>query len=119
MSVARWRRMFDINVIGSMLCAREAVKRMSTRHGGEGGEGGEGGAASGWRERVIPMRHITPNRDEPPKPGARDTRRPWTGPAPSVILNRSATNGKPTVRWGRKATGPSGSAGLPNDRGPP
>ena len=43
MSVARWRRMFDINVIGSMLCAREAVKRMSTRHGGEGGEGGEGG----------------------------------------------------------------------------
>jgi NAD(P)-dependent dehydrogenase (short-subunit alcohol dehydrogenase family) len=37
MSVARWRRMFDINVIGSMLCAREAVRRMSTAHGGEGG----------------------------------------------------------------------------------
>lgn len=37
MSVARWRRMFDINVIASMLCAREAVRRMSTRHGGEGG----------------------------------------------------------------------------------
>ena len=37
MSVARWRRMFDINVIGSMLCAREAVRRMSTRHGGAGG----------------------------------------------------------------------------------
>lgn len=37
MSVARWRRMFDINVIGSMLCAREAVRRMSQRHGGEGG----------------------------------------------------------------------------------
>ncbi|MFN7122981.1 MAG: SDR family oxidoreductase [Hydrogenophaga sp.] len=37
MSVARWRRMFDINVIGSMLCAREAVRRMSTTHGGEGG----------------------------------------------------------------------------------
>ena len=37
MSVERWRRMFDINVIGSMLCAREAVRRMSTRHGGEGG----------------------------------------------------------------------------------
>lgn len=37
MSVARWRRMFDINVIGSLLCAREAVRRMSTRHGGEGG----------------------------------------------------------------------------------
>lgn len=37
MSVARWRRMFDINVIGSLLCAREAVRRMSTRHGGTGG----------------------------------------------------------------------------------
>jgi NAD(P)-dependent dehydrogenase (short-subunit alcohol dehydrogenase family) len=37
MSVARWKRMFDINVIGSMICAREAVRRMSTRHGGQGG----------------------------------------------------------------------------------
>jgi NAD(P)-dependent dehydrogenase (short-subunit alcohol dehydrogenase family) len=37
MSVARWRRMFDINVMGSMLCAREALRRMSTRHGGAGG----------------------------------------------------------------------------------
>ena len=37
MSMARWRRMFDINVIGSFLCAREAVRRMSTRHGGRGG----------------------------------------------------------------------------------
>ena len=37
MSVARWKRMFDINVIGSLLCAREAVRRMSTRHGGAGG----------------------------------------------------------------------------------
>jgi NAD(P)-dependent dehydrogenase (short-subunit alcohol dehydrogenase family) len=37
MSVARLKRMFDVNVIGSMLCAREAVRRMSTRHGGTGG----------------------------------------------------------------------------------
>jgi NAD(P)-dependent dehydrogenase (short-subunit alcohol dehydrogenase family) len=37
MDWARWRRMFDINVLGSMLCAREAVRRMSTRHGGAGG----------------------------------------------------------------------------------
>jgi NAD(P)-dependent dehydrogenase (short-subunit alcohol dehydrogenase family) len=37
MDMARWRRMFDINVLGSMLCAREAVRRMSTRHGGAGG----------------------------------------------------------------------------------
>ena len=37
MSVERLRRMFDINVIGSMVCAREAVRRMSTKHGGRGG----------------------------------------------------------------------------------
>lgn len=37
MSVARLRRMFDINVIGSIVCAREAVRRMSRRHGGRGG----------------------------------------------------------------------------------
>ncbi len=37
MSVARLKRMFDINVLGSFLCAREAVLRMSTRHGGAGG----------------------------------------------------------------------------------
>lgn len=37
MSVARLKRMFDINVLGSFLCAREAVLRMSTRFGGAGG----------------------------------------------------------------------------------
>ena len=37
MSAARLERMMRINVIGSFLCAREAVKRMSTRHGGMGG----------------------------------------------------------------------------------
>src|SRR6476661_3237262 len=37
MSVARLKRMFDINVIGSIVCAREAIRRMSTRHGGSGG----------------------------------------------------------------------------------
>jgi len=37
MSVARMRRMFDTNVIGSMVCAREAVKRMSQVHGDAGG----------------------------------------------------------------------------------
>ena len=37
MSLARMQRMFAINVFGSMLCAREAVRRMSTRHGGQGG----------------------------------------------------------------------------------
>lgn len=37
MDLARFERMMRINVIGTMLCAREAVKRMSTRHGGKGG----------------------------------------------------------------------------------
>jgi NAD(P)-dependent dehydrogenase (short-subunit alcohol dehydrogenase family) len=37
MSAARIARMFAINVTGSFLCAREAVKRMSMRNGGAGG----------------------------------------------------------------------------------
>jgi len=37
MTPERWRRVLDTNVIGSFLCAREAVRRMSTRHGGTGG----------------------------------------------------------------------------------
>lgn len=36
-SCDRIREVFNINVIGSFLCAREAVKRMSTKHGGLGG----------------------------------------------------------------------------------
>jgi NAD(P)-dependent dehydrogenase (short-subunit alcohol dehydrogenase family) len=30
-------RLFAVNVTGAILCAREAIKRMSTRHGGQGG----------------------------------------------------------------------------------
>jgi NAD(P)-dependent dehydrogenase (short-subunit alcohol dehydrogenase family) len=37
MDADRLNRVFGINIIGSFLCAREAVKRMSTRHGGAGG----------------------------------------------------------------------------------
>ncbi|WP_375456962.1 SDR family oxidoreductase [uncultured Methylobacterium sp.] len=37
MSAARLRRMMATNVVGSFLCAREAVRRMSTRTGGRGG----------------------------------------------------------------------------------
>ena len=37
MTLARLQRMFEVNVFGSFLCAREAVRRMSTRHGGAGG----------------------------------------------------------------------------------
>ena len=37
MDLARIRKLFATNVFGAMLCAREAVKRMSTRNGGKGG----------------------------------------------------------------------------------
>lgn len=37
MDAARWTRVLGANVIGSFLCAREAIKRMSTQHGGQGG----------------------------------------------------------------------------------
>lgn len=37
MEVQRWERMLRINTIGSMLCAREAVRRMTTARGGRGG----------------------------------------------------------------------------------
>lgn len=37
MSVARLERMWATNITSSFVCAREAVKRMSTRYGGAGG----------------------------------------------------------------------------------
>lgn len=37
MSVERLERMMRVNVVGSILCAREAIKRMSTLRGGKGG----------------------------------------------------------------------------------
>ena len=37
MGAERIQRVMAINVTGAILCAREAVKRMSTRHGGKGG----------------------------------------------------------------------------------
>lgn len=37
MDAARLQRVFATNVLGSFLCAREAIKRMSTAHGGRGG----------------------------------------------------------------------------------
>ncbi len=37
MDGARLQRMFATNVIGAFLCAREAIRRMSTKHGGTGG----------------------------------------------------------------------------------
>ncbi len=37
MDAARLQRVLATNVIGAFLCAREAVRRMSTKHGGRGG----------------------------------------------------------------------------------
>lgn len=37
MSAERLTRMFAINVTGPFICAREAIRRMSTNHGGQGG----------------------------------------------------------------------------------
>lgn len=37
MSVARLKRMFDTNILGAFLCAREAARRLSRSRGGSGG----------------------------------------------------------------------------------
>ncbi|MFG6433529.1 SDR family oxidoreductase [Roseateles sp. LYH14W] len=37
MSPERWRRLFDVNVIGTLLCCQQAAQRMSTARGGLGG----------------------------------------------------------------------------------
>jgi len=37
MDAGRFERVFATNVVGLLLCSREAVRRMSTRHGGQGG----------------------------------------------------------------------------------
>ena len=37
MDAARLHRIFATNIIGSFLCARQAIKRMSIKHGGVGG----------------------------------------------------------------------------------
>jgi NAD(P)-dependent dehydrogenase (short-subunit alcohol dehydrogenase family) len=37
MDLDRWQRVFSANVFGSFLCAKQAVLRMSAKHGGSGG----------------------------------------------------------------------------------
>ena len=37
MTSDRWRRLFDVNVLGTLRCCQQAARRMSTRHGGAGG----------------------------------------------------------------------------------
>ena len=37
MDAGRFERVFATNVVGAFLCAREAIRHLSTRHGGQGG----------------------------------------------------------------------------------
>jgi NAD(P)-dependent dehydrogenase (short-subunit alcohol dehydrogenase family) len=37
MTPERWRRLFDVNVMGTLLCCQQAARRMSTARGGQGG----------------------------------------------------------------------------------
>lgn len=37
MTASRLERVFATNIVGAFLCAREAIRRLSTRHGGRGG----------------------------------------------------------------------------------
>ncbi|GGC17814.1 short-chain dehydrogenase [Parapedobacter defluvii] len=37
MDYGRLQKMFNANIIGQFFCCREAIKRMSTKHGGQGG----------------------------------------------------------------------------------
>ena len=48
MTPERWGRVLATNVIGCFLCAREAVLRMSTRHGGKGGTIVNVASAASW-----------------------------------------------------------------------
>jgi NAD(P)-dependent dehydrogenase (short-subunit alcohol dehydrogenase family) len=48
LDVAELRKLVDVNVIGTFLCAAEAVRRMSTARGGQGGAIVNMGSASSW-----------------------------------------------------------------------
>ena len=53
-SLARLQRMFAINVFGSFLCAREAIKRMSTQHGA----GAKGPPGSGRGGAIVNLSSV-------------------------------------------------------------
>ncbi len=103
-SMARLQRMFAINVFGSFLCAREAVKRMSTNFAG-----GEGGAivniSSAAAKLGAPGQYV----DYAATKGAIDT---FTiGLAKEVALEGIRVN---AVRPGLIDTDIHASGGLPN-----
>jgi NAD(P)-dependent dehydrogenase (short-subunit alcohol dehydrogenase family) len=107
MSVARWKRMFDINVIGSLICAREAVLRMSTRHGHT--YGGTGGAIVNLSSAAAKLGSPGQYLDYAASKGAIDT---FTlGLAKEVAAEGIRVNG---VRPGIIDTDIHASGGLPN-----
>ena len=58
LDVAELRKLIDVNVIGTFLCAAEAVRRMSTARGGQGGAIVNMGSASSWlRDVEIPEKY--------------------------------------------------------------
>jgi NAD(P)-dependent dehydrogenase (short-subunit alcohol dehydrogenase family) len=61
MEAARFERVFATNITGAFLCAREAVRRMSTRHGGAGRRHRErlvDGLAAGIARRIRRLRRV-------------------------------------------------------------
>ena len=104
MSLERLQRMFAINVFGSFMCAREAVKRMSTHY--PGGEGGSIVNVSSAAARLgAPGQYV----DYAAAKGAIDT---FTiGLAKEVALEGIRVN---AVRPGIIDTDIHASGGLPN-----
>ena len=103
MSLERLQRMFSVNVFGSFLCAREAIRRMSTRHGGEGGA--IVNVSSAAARLGSPGQYV----DYASAKGAIDTF--TNGLAKEVAAEGIRVNG---VRPGLIATEIHASGGLPN-----
>jgi NAD(P)-dependent dehydrogenase (short-subunit alcohol dehydrogenase family) len=103
MSLERLQRMFAVNVIGSFLCAREAVKRMSTRHGGSGGA--IVNVSSGAARTGAPAMYV----DYAASKGALDTM--TVGLAKEVAVEGIRVNG---VHAGFTYTDIHASAGIPD-----
>ena len=102
MDAGRLQRVFATNIIGPMLCAREAVRRMSTRHGGFGGN--IVNVSSGAARFGSPGEYI----DYAATKGALDTM--TVGLAREVALEGIRVNG---VRPGHIYTGLHAKGGEP------
>ena len=103
MSLERLQRMFAINVFGSFMCAREAVKRMSTLYGGTGGA--IVNVSSAAARLGAPGQYV----DYAAAKGAIDTF--TVGLAKEVVLEGVRVN---AVRPGLIETDIHASGGLPN-----